>query len=96
MTDHPIDGLRDHLAAYRVAQGNVKAWQDTADRLKQHIVDALDAAGADIGLVSGKPAVRWTRVESLRLNTKKLRDDHPDLAAQYSVPSVTHRFTLVD
>lgn len=91
-----IDDLAAWVAAYKAAVGNAKGWQEVADRAKQHITTALDKADAEIGTVNGEPAVRWTVVESSRLNTKKLRAEHPQLVDQFTAPSSSRRFTLVE
>lgn len=89
-----LDDLAPWIAAYRAAVGNAKQWQEVADRAKQHITTAL--GDAECGTVNGEPAVRWTVVQSARLDTKKLRAEHPELVDQFTVPSTTRRFTLVD
>lgn len=91
-----VDQLAVWIAAYREATSNAKQWQDTAERAKEHITATLAAADAEVGTVDGKPAVRYTIVESTRLDTKKLRAEHPELVDQFSVPSSSRRFTIVD
>lgn len=92
----PIDDLSTWVAAYREACTNRDNWAAVADRAKEHISKALEAADAEVGTVNGYPAVRWTAVTSNRLDTKRLRAEHPDLVAQFSVPSHSRRFTLVE
>lgn len=90
----PIDELATWVAAYKEATSNVKDWQDTADRAKQHITDALTQAGADVGTIAGRPVVTWTPVASTRFDAKKFREQYPELAEQFTVPSESRRFTL--
>jgi predicted phage-related endonuclease len=96
MNDTPIDDLATWLVAYQQATLNAKQWNDTAERAKQHIIAHLEKADADVGTINGEPAVRWTVVESHRLDVKKLRSEYPDLASAFTRPSVTRRFTVVD
>lgn len=91
-----LDELATWIAAYREATSNAKQWQETADRAKEHITAALTEANAEVGTVDGRPAVRWTIVESARVDTKKLRSEHPEIVAQFTVPSQSRRFTVVD
>ena len=52
---------------------------------------------AEIGLVNGKEAVRWTTVESHRIDTKKIREMlPPEMVEKLEVLSVSRRFTIVD
>lgn len=99
MNDHritPIDELATWVKAYREACANRDNWGEIADRAKQHISQALEEAGAQIGTVNGRPAVRYTEVTSQRLDAKKLKAVHPDLAAEFMVTSHSRRFTLVE
>lgn len=90
----PIDGLAVWIAAYREATDSAKKWTEIADRAKEQITKAI--GDAEIGTVDGQPAARWSVVNSSRLDTKKLRAEHPDIAEQFTVPTTTRRFTLVD
>lgn len=85
--------LAGWLAAWHRAREKVRHWQAAADTAQQHLTAALDAAGAAVGTVRGRTAVRWTRVESRRVDGARLRAEHPDLAALYSTTVVSHRFT---
>lgn len=92
----PIDELATWVKAYREACANRDNWSEIADRAKQQISQALEEAGAEVGTVDGYPAVRWTQVTSQRLDTKRLKAAHPDIAAEFLVSSSSRRFTLVD
>jgi predicted phage-related endonuclease len=90
----PLDtDMAGWLAAYRRARDKVKHWAATAEAAQKHVTDLLDAHGAGIGTVDGHPAVRWTRVESRRVDGARLRADHPDLADEYSSVVVSRRFS---
>jgi predicted phage-related endonuclease len=48
-------------------------------------------------LVNGREAVRWTTVESSRIDTKKIRELLPEhLVAKLETTTVTRRFTIVE
>lgn len=91
----PLDDLATWVQAYREATANAKTWAEIADRAKEQITAALDQHGAQVGTIGGRPAVRWTVVESSRLDTRKLRSEHPELVEAFTVPTVTRRFTVV-
>lgn len=95
-TEAPLDGMAAWVAAYREAKANADSWTEIADRAKEQITAELEQAGASIGTLHGRPAVRWTEVASSRLNTKKLKAEHPELVDQFSIPTTTRRFTLVE
>lgn len=85
--------LAGWLAAWRRARDKVREWQATADAAQAKITEALDAAGATVGTLDGRPACKWTRVESKRVDSARLKADHPHLADLYSTVVVSHRFT---
>lgn len=92
----PIDDLATWVSAYREACTNRDQWGEIADRAKQHISQALEEADAQIGTVNGHPAVRYTEITSQRLDTKRLKAEHPDLVAHFMVTGHSRRFTLVE
>lgn len=50
---------------------------------------------AELGLLDGAAAVRWSTVESRRLDTKALRASHPKIAARHETTSTTRRFSVL-
>ena len=50
-----------------------------------------------VGLVNGREAVRWTTVESRRIDTKKAREILPPQVVDIlEVVTVSKRFTIVE
>jgi len=83
------------LSAYIEAKAKIKEWQEKADIAQEQVKSAL--GDAEVGLVNGREAVRWTTVESSRIDTKKIREILPeDLVAKLETTLVTRRFTIVE
>ena len=83
------------LTAFIEAKAKIKEWQEKADIAQEQVKAAL--GDAEIGLVNGREAVRWTTVESSRIDTKKIRELLPeDLVAKLEITTVTRRFTIVE
>lgn len=80
-----LDELLAAQAALRMAEERVR-WAE--NRLKLLMGDAATAVWR------GQPVVVWKNVTSMRIDTKRLEAEHPELVAQYRVPSVTRRFLL--
>lgn len=95
-TEAPIDDLATWVQACREAKAHAKRWTEIADRAEEQITAKLEQAGASVGTVNGRPVVRWTEVPTSRFNTRKFKSEYPDLADQFSIPSTSHRFTLVE
>jgi putative phage-type endonuclease len=56
--------------------------------------NALKAAlgEAEVGLLHGRPAVKWSNVAGRRsIDTKRLRAEHPDIAAKYTITGESSR-----
>lgn len=82
------------LNAYIEAKAKVKEWQEIADAAAEQVKNALGEA--EVGLVDGKEVVRWTVVESKRIDTKKVRELLPAPAlALVEVTSTSRRFSIV-
>jgi predicted phage-related endonuclease len=60
-----------------------------ADKIKAE----MDERQVDL-LRAGIFTVRWKRITSMSLDTKALKAAYPDLAAQYSIETVSRRFTV--
>lgn len=83
------------LAAYVEAKNKIKEWQERADLAAEQIKAAM--GNHELGLIDGKPAVRWTTVESRALDVKKCREILPPQVLELvEVVRTSKRFTLVD
>lgn len=82
------------LEAYIEAKAKVKEWSEKADIARQQVEAAMGEH--EIGLVNGREAVRWTRVESTRIDTRKVKEYlDPQLIPLISTQQVTRRFSIV-
>jgi len=83
------------LAAYIEAKAKAKEWADKADAYAEQVKAAL--GDHNVGLVNGREAVRWTTVESHRIDTKKAREIlPPQVLDLLTVVSTSKRFTIVE
>jgi predicted phage-related endonuclease len=83
------------LAAYIEAKGKAKEWAEKADAYAEQVKAAL--GDHSVGLVNGREAVRWTTVESRRIDTKKAREIlPPQVVDLLEVVTISKRFTIVE
>ena len=83
------------LAAYIEAKAKAKEWAEKADAYAEQVKAAL--GDHSVGLVNGREAVRWTTVESRRIDTKKAREILPPQVVDIlEVVTVSKRFTIVE
>jgi len=83
------------LTAYVEAKAKIKEWEEKADIARQQVEAAM--GDAEVGLINGREAVRWTTVESNRIDTKKIRELLPaDLVEKLETPTISRRFTIVE
>jgi predicted phage-related endonuclease len=83
------------LTAYVEAKAKIKEWEEKADIARQQVEAAM--GDAEVGLINGREAVRWTTVESNRIDTKKIRELLPaDLVEKLETTTISRRFTIVE
>lgn len=81
-----------HIADLRHVRALIK---DLESDERQHENEIKAALGdTEIGLVDGKVAVTWKQTRSRRVDLDRLRAEHPELAAELAIESVTRRFLL--
>ncbi|MER7076610.1 hypothetical protein SAMN02982929_05329 [Saccharopolyspora kobensis] len=90
-----VDELAEWVKVYRYAKDNAAKWTETAEAVREKLVEHLSGAGAQVGTIGGEPAIKYTPVVSRRLNTKAFRHDHPEIAERYTSEHTSYRFTLV-
>lgn len=89
LTDTDME-LLDQLVGWQAQQ---KALQTLIDDAKARLEQAM--ADAETATFGGDPVLRWTIVESERLDTKGLRAAMPEVAAQFTTTSRSRRFSPV-
>jgi predicted phage-related endonuclease len=83
------------LLAYKEAKQKIKEWSEKADIAQEQIKSML--GDAEIGLINGKESVRWTTVESRRLDVKKAREVlPPQVIDLIEIIQSTRRFTVIE
>lgn len=85
---------RQWLNAYRTAKERLAGDQEIVDRCRDQLEAAL--GDAEVGTIDGEPLVRNTIVTSQRLDSKKLKEQRPDIYEEFTRPQVSRRFTVVD
>ena len=83
------------LTAFIEAKAKVKEWTEKADIARQQVESAM--GDCEVGLVNGREMVRWTTVESRRIDTKKIRELlSEEQVAGIEAVIITRRFTIVE
>lgn len=80
------------VQAYETAAAQEKHWADLKQQARSRLEQAL--GDAEVGLVDGQPRVRWTVVHSTRLDSKKLKEQDPELYRACTVEGISRRFTV--
>ena len=78
---------------YRDIQAQIKALEEQAETLKQQMIRECDINQVD-KLQAGPFEIRYTLVESSRLDTAKLKAEQADLYAAYSKKTTSTRFQV--
>lgn len=82
------------LAELKRLNMEIAALEDAARIQRGHI--ELELGDGEVGLIDGEPAVTWKHQVSKRIDVTKLKKKYPDVAAEFTVPSRSRRFLLVD
>jgi predicted phage-related endonuclease len=95
---HPRTDLNSQTAlwlrAYIETKAEIRRLEETAEQARRHIEAAL--GDNEEGVLDGEIVVRWTHVNSTRVDLAKLRENHPDIAEAFTVSTSSRRFTIPD
>jgi len=78
---------------YRELQVNIKEMQEQADTLKQIMINEMDVRQAE-KLQAGIFEIRYTLIETARLDTTALKSEMPTVAAQFTRTTTSTRFQV--
>ena len=62
-------------------------------KLRDELIADLEEKGIDETKTERGTVVRWKEIVSNKFDSKQFKDDCPKIYAQYTRPSVSHRFT---
>lgn len=83
------------LAAYIEAKQNAKEWNEKADAYAEQVKSAM--GDHTIGLVNGREAVRFSKYETRRIDTAKIRKLlTADQIKNIETVTIARRFTIVE
>lgn len=85
--------LDKKVMEYRELQAMIADLEAEAEAIKESIKGKMVEEGTEELTGNGWKAT-WHNVTTSRLDTKKLKADHPELFTLYSKASTTTRFTL--
>lgn len=83
----------EEIERYMTLNAEIKDRERKQQEIKQRIQAYMKDAGS--GRTSGY-AVKWSNVESARLDSKSLRAENPEVYQQYLKPTVTRRFSITE
>lgn len=81
------------LADLAHAQLRIAELQQIVQEKRAVIEGAL--GDSEVGLIDGTPAVTYRRMTSKRIDTTKLKKEHPDLALALTTESTSRRFLVL-
>ena len=94
MTGIPLDDIAGQIEVLRYAKRKEAEIKELLASTRAVIEERL--GDNEIGTLDGNPVVRWTFVKTNRLNQRKLKEDRPDLVAEYTEASESRRFDVLD
>lgn len=98
--EYAIDDIEAVAAAWNYADEEYKKykelmdrWKEARDQLRQNITDIMDAHGANVATVNGKPVCRWSHFTVDEFKIDKFREKYPELADEFTEQAPRTRFT---
>ena len=88
-----LDHIKGHVDILRYAKVKQAEITEMVERSRAAVEEALGEN--EIGTVAGEPAVRWIHTKANRLNQKALKEEHPEIVAQYTEANAQRRFELL-
>lgn len=87
------------LAAFIATKAEIKRLEAVADEYAERVKAAMGEC--EIGLVNGKESVRWTKVETTRVDTAKIKTLFLDKLnetdrATFETKIISRRFSIVE
>ena len=86
------DDIASWLKQYSDAQTRIKEWQEIADIARSHLESAL--GDAEVGMYNGNEVVRWSFVESKRIDVKKARERQKKHAVSHKDANISQSLLL--
>lgn len=88
-----LDHIKAHIDILTFVAAKEAELKEMKDRSRAAVEEALGSQ--EIGTVDGEPVVRWKHQKVNRLNQKALKNDHPEIVAEYTEASEQRRFELL-
>lgn len=88
-----INDLTTTARAYRELQTEIKALEEQADALKQQMIAEMDARKLE-ALEAGEYTIRYSIYESGRLDSARLKQEQPDIYAEFMKQNIATRFQV--
>ena len=98
MTEKPERAIDEALyAAYKSAKADRDIAEAEMAALRDKLIETMALTPDDVSLdltVNGEKVGTFSRTPTTRVDTKRLKRDWPDIAAQYSTTTMTTRVAL--
>jgi hypothetical protein len=91
----PVDDLKEWVEQLATARAEEKAAKERAEEARDQILSRMINEGYKVGTINGRPAVQWVPVTSNRFQTAKFKAAHPEMAAEFTEPSVSNRLEVL-
>lgn len=82
-----------HIDGFKSAKENEADWKAAKETFQQFLENKLKEAGANIGTVNGKDAIKLSEFPVDKVDYKKLKAEYPELVEQYTTQKDGHRFS---
>jgi predicted phage-related endonuclease len=84
------------IERYKRAKEVERMGKETAEECRAEIASYLESQDAEYGTINGRLAVRWRTVVTRRVDTKRLREELPMVAEDFTKETESQRMELLE
>jgi predicted phage-related endonuclease len=88
-----LDHIKAHVDILKYVARKEAELKEMKERSRAAVEEALGEN--EIGTIDGEPAIRWGHQKVNRLNQRALKNDHPEIVAEYTEANAQRRFEVL-
>lgn len=86
--------LQAHVARLQDAKRRIAELKEVEAESKSAIQEAL-GENEEEATINGNTVIRWKHIKTNRLNQRALKEEHPEIVAEYTQATEIRRFEVV-
>jgi predicted phage-related endonuclease len=93
MSSRNLEDLRGQVEIVKYCKTKTAELKELQDKAVDEIKAAMGEA--ENGMLDGEPVIRWDHQKRVSLDQKALKDERPEIAAEFMVATEVRRFQVL-